>query len=51
MHVSYCCIAHPLQPGVVKTVFKKTGHKADWGQIVNSHFLRLYYVLSKDKFI
>ena len=36
MHVSDCFIVHLLQLEV-KSVFKKTGHKADRGQIVKSH--------------
>ena len=32
-HVIYCCIAHPLQPGV-KSTLKKIGHNPDEGQMV-----------------
>ena len=30
-------------------MFKKSDHKPDWGQLVKSHNLRVFYALSPDK--
>ena len=44
--IRYCCITHVLQSGV-KTAFKKIGHKPDKGQMVKSHKILRFIMLSR----